>query len=461
MEATVRSLRLWFGLAGLIAVSLAARAQQGSDNHALGRTQAPPVTAFIDVHVLPMDRERILDHQTVMISDRKIIAMGLARDIKVPADARRIAAAGEWLLPGLADMHVHVNVDDDLALFVANGVTTVLHMGLAPPYMVNLDRRAIDSGKLVGPQLFFAFIVDGNAELGLPHVSTPQQARTMVQFAKANGYDFIKVYNNIGGPEFAAIVDEAQLLDMAVIGHGVRAVGLPAALNQGQVMVAHAEEFLYTAFANKTDDAAIPSVVSETRDSNAWVTPNLSGFASFARQWGKPDVVASFLHEPEVAYLSPQTRLDWSTSDYQFRKGSIAEELAFLRRFTKALSDAGVPLLTGTDTPLPGLAPGYSEHDDLRELVEAGATPYQALVAATRSPGQFVKRFVPGSEPFGTVAVGMRADLVLVHENPLTALDTLRKPLGVMASGRWYDAATLAKLLEDRKEHYEAVLCHE
>jgi hypothetical protein len=254
-------------------------------------------------------------------------------------------------------------------------------------------------------------------------------------------------------------VDEAHLLDMAVIGHGVRAVGLPAALNQGQVMVAHAEEFLYTAFANKINDAAIPSVVAATRASGAWVTPNLSGYESFARQWGEPHVLAAFLRAPEITYLSPQTRMDWSTSDYQFRKGSIMDEFAFLRRFTQALSDGGVPFLTGTDTPLPGSLPGYSEHDDLRDLVEAGLTPYQALVAATRSPGQFIKKFVSGAEPFGMVAIGMRADLVLVHENPLTALDTLRKPLGVMASGRWYDAATLAKLLEDRRAHYEAVLC--
>jgi imidazolonepropionase-like amidohydrolase len=457
----VRSLRLGFGLAVLIGLSLAARAQQTSPGEEPEGTQTRSVTAFIDVHILPMDRERVLDHQTVLIFDGKIVAMGRNREVKVPADARRIVATGEWLLPGLADMHVHVKVDDDLALFIASGVTTVLHMGLAPPDMVNLDPGAIESGKLVGPRLFFGFIVDGNADLGLPHVSTPQQARAMVQFAKANGYDFIKVYNGISKEEFAEIVNEAHQLGMAVIGHGVRAVGLPAALYQGQVMVAHAEEFFYTAFANKINDADIPSVVAATRASGAWVTPNLSAFQLFAKQWGKPDVVASFLREPEISYLSPDTRMSWSTSNYQFRKGSITDILAFLRRFTRALSDAGVPLLTGTDTPLPGLLPGYSELDDLRGLVESGVTPYQALVAATRSPGEFIKKFVPGAQAFGVVALGMRADLMLVQENPLGNLETLRNPVGVMAHGRWYDAASLAKLLDDRKKHYEAVLCHE
>lgn len=456
----MQPLRLKLGLAVLIGFSLAAHAQQLPAGEEPDRAQAHSLTAFIDVHVLPMDQERVLDHQTVQVADGKIVAMGPAKEAKVPRDAQRIAAAGKWLLPGLADMHVHVNVDADLALFLANGVTTVLHMGLAPSYVVNLDNRAIDSGKLVGPRLFFGFMIDGNGEGGRPYVSTPQEARAIVQFAKTNGYDFIKVYNSISQPEFTAIVDEAHLLNMAVIGHGVRAVGLPEGLRQGQVMVAHAEEFLYTAFADKTEYAAIPEVAAATRDTHAWVTPNLSGFASFAKQWGKPDVVRGFLRQPEVAYLSPQTRIDWSESNYQFRKGSITEELAFLRRFTKALSDAGVPLLTGTDTPLPGLLPGYSEHDDLRELVEAGLTPYQALVAATRSPGEFIKKFVPGAQPFGVVAPGMRADLVLVQQNPLGDLETLRNPVGVMAHGRWYDAASLVKLLNDRKTQYEAVLGH-
>ena len=459
-ETTVQSLRLWSALAGLFVVALSAHAQQGPRSEA-GDPPPRDVTAFIDTHVVPMDRERELDHQTVLVSAGRIIAMGPAGKIKVPAEARRIDARGEWLLPGLADMHVHVHVDDDLALLLANGVTTVLHMGAAPSEMVALDRDAIAAGKLVGPQLFFAFLIDGTAARGNPHINTPQEARAMVQFAKANDYDFIKVYNSIDAAEFSAIVEEAHALGMAVIGHGVRAVGLPAALYQGQVMVAHGEEFYYTAFAHKIDDAAIPGVAAATRGSGAWVTPNLSGYESFAKQWGKPDVVAALLRAPEVAYLSPQTRMDWSTSGYQFRKGSITDTLAFLRRFTRALSDAGVPLLTGTDTPLPGLLPGYSEHDDLQALVVAGLTSYQALVAATRSPGEFIRKFVPAAEPFGVVATGMRADLVLVRENPLAQLQTLRTPVGVMARGRWYDATALARLLEDRKEHYAAVLCHD
>jgi cytosine/adenosine deaminase-related metal-dependent hydrolase len=200
----------------------------------LGGAPGRTAIAFINVNVLPMDRERVLQHQTVRVADGKIVSVKPAGAATIPAGTKRIDARGEWLLPGLADMHVHVQVNADLALFIANGVTTVLHMGLAPSSMVDLDREDIESGKLVGPQMFFGFIVDGSPRLGLPYVSTPEEARAMVQFAKANRYNYIKVYNNLSPQELAAIVQESQRLGMAVIGHGVRSVGLPAALARGR-----------------------------------------------------------------------------------------------------------------------------------------------------------------------------------------------------------------------------------
>jgi len=110
-------------------------------------------------------------------------------------------------------------------------------------------------------------------EYGFVFVTQPEQAGGLVRLAKTNGYAFIKVYNHISAPVFDALVDEGRKLGMAVIGHGVLAVGLPAALFRGQVMVAHGEEFIYTAFHDKVDQSKIAAVVSETRRSNAYVTP--------------------------------------------------------------------------------------------------------------------------------------------------------------------------------------------
>ena len=424
--------------------------------------QSPGVTAFIDVQVVPMDREQVLAHQTVVVRTDTISEMGAARRVKVPPEALRIEGHGTaYLLPGLADMHTHVMRPEDLLPYTANGVTTILHMGGAPADFVDQIQRSIDGGEVVGPRVFFAFMIDGSPALGQMYVRTPEQARAAVLLAKANGYVFMKVYNGLTPEEFAALVDEGHKQGLPVIGHGVRAVGLPTALFQGQVMVAHAEEFYYTAFAHHvpTDPALVRAVVEDTYRSGAYVTPNLSTFSTIARQWGKPQVIKEFLRDPRVRFLSPDERMDWSDSHYVHNDGDISQILRFLESFTKALAERGVPLLTGTDSPvIPGMLPGYSIHEDLQSLLAAGLTPFQALAAATRVPGEFIGRYVPGAAAFGQIKPGERADLLLVSDNPLQSLETLQRPIGVMSGGRWRTRAQLEALLAEQKSRYESVL---
>jgi hypothetical protein len=424
--------------------------------------QDAAVMAFVDVQVVPMDRERVLAHQTVLVRGNTIVALGAADRVKVPPEAARVAGHGTaYLLPGLADMHTHVMRTEDLLPYTANGVTTILHMGGAPADLVDHVQESIDAGETVGPQVFFAFMIDGSPALSRFYVRTPEQARAAVRLAKANGYVFIKVYNNVTVEEFAAIVEEGRRQGLPVIGHGVRSVGLPAGLFQGQVMVAHAEEFYYTAFGHHipNDPAMVSQVVEETFRSGAYVTPNLSTFSTIARQWGRPEVIRDFMQDARIRFMSPDERVDWSDSDYVHREGDIAPILSFLESFTKALADRGVPLLTGTDSPvIPGMLPGYSIHEDLQRLTAAGLTPFQALSAATRVPGEFIARFVPRALPFGEIKPGMRADLLLVSANPLHSLESLRQPLGVMSAGRWRTRQQLDALLAEQKTRYDRVL---
>lgn len=229
-----------------------------------GFTHASSPIGFVDVNIVPMDEERVLYHQTVLVQDEVIAHIGPVGKVAIPDGAQRVEGNGTaYLVPGLADMHVHIAEADDLALFIANGVTTALHMGGDPAKAVGTISRELEIGPVVSPRMFFAFLVDGGGPL--LNVNTPALARSAVQLAKANGYDFIKVYNELSPPVFAAIVAEAKQRDMAVIGHGVRAVGLPKALFEGQVMVAHAEEFIYTTFANRADRDLILGVAAFCR----------------------------------------------------------------------------------------------------------------------------------------------------------------------------------------------------
>jgi hypothetical protein len=433
--------------------------------------EATAVTAFTHVCVLPMDSNEVLHDQTVLVEGAKIAAIGPR--ISVPATATVIDGHGSACLsPGLADMHTHSDTTEDMKLFLANGVTTMLNMGHASEAFMDEVRPAINSGKLPGPHVYVGLLVDGSAQFDNLFVTTPAEARAIVDIAKTNGYDFIKVYNDLSPACFRAIIEEGKRLHMSVIGHGVTRVGVEKQLAMGQIMVAHTEEFLYTVFSHPDlsapnpaildptppNPADIPRVISFLKLDKAFVTADLYNYAMIARQWGKPEVVRSIMQNQELRYLSPMRRMKWSRSGYAEKSGSVDANLAFLRRFTKDMANAGVPLITGTDTPsTPGVAPGFSLHDDMESLEAAGLSRYQVLAAATRTPGEFIRRSLRESEPFGSVAVGSRADLVLSASNPLDDLSTLRKPLGVMAGGKWYTQTDLQTLLDEVAKEYEDV----
>ncbi|MFI4970455.1 MAG: amidohydrolase family protein [Lysobacterales bacterium] len=436
---------------------------------ALAQTSQPQqaaIAAFIAVNVVPMDSDRVLSDQTVLVENGRISAIG--PKLLVPRNARIIDGHGSaFLSPGLADMHTHADTSDDMKLYLANGVTSVLNMGEASSGFMAQVRPAINAGRKPGPHVYAAFLVDGSPRYGHFTVTTPDEARWIVRLAKTNGYEFIKVYNNLSPESFQALIDEGRRQHMSVVGHGVDRVGVESQLDAGQLMVAHTEEFMYTFFDHAKegqivftlDPARIPAAIALVQRNKAFVTADINTYATIARQWGKPDVVADFLKQPEVRYLSPDRRIEWKEAGYDAHMGDLGANLEFLKRFTRAMSDAGVPLITGTDAPtIPGLAPGYSLHDDLRALEDAGLSRYQVLSTATRTPGEMIRRGVPGAGRFGTITVGSRADLILSAKNPLDDLSTLRKPLGVMANGNWYAATDLQALLDGVARKYDEAL---
>jgi len=249
-----------------------------------------------------------------------------------------------------------------------------------------------------------------------------------------------------------------------VIGHGVRAVGLPEALFRGKVMVAHMEEFLYTALAGKPDEGRMAQIAADARRSGAYVTPNLSFFEAIVRQWGHPEERARMFAHPLVPYLSPYTRWIWASPRRNYAaftqgRNGIEGQYSFLQRLTREMHRQGVPLLAGTDTPIiPGLLPGIGLVEDVRTLTEAGLTPWEALATGTRNPGEFLAKYVPQSQPLGRVAPGWRADLLLVAEDPTRSVDALRTPLGVMKAGHWRTAEELQVGLEASRKAMDVVI---
>lgn len=426
--------------------------------------KAADVTAFVRVNIVPMDRERVLRGQTVIVRDGRIAGIGTG--LSIPDGAKVIDGRGTaWLLPGLADMHVHADTREDLAVMLANGITTALNMGEASNAFVGRTRAAVEQGEIPGPRTFAALAVDGSSRYGHLVVPTPEAARWVVGLAKTNGYEFIKVYNGLSPEVFAAVAEAAKATGIPIVGHGVESLGLERQVAGGQLMIAHLEEFLYSymRFPPSSDASAAPNdaeivrAVEFAKRSGIVVTADLATFQAIAGQWGRPDVVRNHLRYGETHYLSPDDRVSWYKSGYQRRQGSLVARAQFLGRFVKALADAGVPLIAGTDAPsIPGLAVGYSLHEGFNALEAAGLTRFQVLATATSAPGAFIRRARPEEVPFGTIEVGSRADLLLVAGNPLDDLNVLQVPLGVMAGGRWHAANNIKMLLNSVAETYQA-----
>lgn len=442
---------------------------------------AQEVVAFTNVSVIPMDRERVLANQTVLVRDGRIAAVGSAASVQVPADARRVDGAGKFLIPGLADMHAHLLSDaavpdsvapDELRIMLANGVTTARLM-IGTPEQFPLRAR-VASGEIPGPALYLASPQFAGRRYGEPHfngvvVATPEQARVAVQQVKADGYDFIKLTLFISVPVYEAVVDEAAKVGIKVIGHVDPQVGLARALTAGQ-QIEHLAMYFEAALRDGApmtgsvsdyfiyrpanwesldwlDDAKLDSLGRVTAAAGVWSSPTLT-FFKLAFAIGQPDSVIEA--RPDYAVLPDSLRRQMREGrDYFWRNPPSAERRARYvearNRIVRAIHQAGGRILAGSDSPEFFLLYGWTLHRELESLVEAGLPPFAALEAATRNPAEWLGTLAES----GTVEPGKRADLVLLDANPLTDIRNTQRIAGVMRAGHWYPAAELSRMIDE------------
>lgn len=393
-----------------------------------------------------------------------IAAMGPG--LSVPAGAVVIDARGKWLSPGLADMHIHSDTTDELAVYLANGVTTVLNMGGARQGFLDSTAPKANRGEIPAPHVYTSWLVDGVPDYNGFLLKTPAQARAFPALAKAQGYDFIKVYVGLKPAVYTALAQAAKAAGLPLVGHGVYKVRIDRQLAQGQVMIAHLEEFFYSYLfpppaengfgENLPPEKRIADAVALVKKYDATVTADPLTYRTIAMLASHPERGPPIFADPQFELLPHARRMQWLTSDYFTKTANLLPRADYDRKLVKAFADAGVRLIVGTDSPtIPGLFPGSSVNDDLDELRAAGLSTYQALAAATAGPGDFIAK-TKGGTPFGRVIPGARADLILTAANPLTDLATLREPLGVMAAGKWRDAAALEKLKDGVRSRYGA-----
>jgi hypothetical protein len=407
-----------------------------------------PATAFVDFNVVPMDRDVVLRHQTVLVRGRRIERIDDVAAVELPRGAQIVEGDGsQYLMPGLTDAHVHLRgtYEDLLPLFVANGVTTVFNLEGRPSHLA-LKRR-IASGEQQGPMVYTAgrFVAE-------PEVRTPAEARAEVAHQATRGYDFVKLHGDLSAETYRALTEAGRELQIPIVGHAPRNLPLSEVLENGQVALSHAEELLQTELRS-LDPADIPDIAQRMAEAGTWLMPTLAHFDATAAQWGSRQAVLGALESDEASYLPQSVRQEWLTDNVfvdadAADRDRILDMADYQRPLIRALHEAGVPMLAGTDTPIPTLVPGFSLHLEIEALREAGLSGYDALVTATVNPGRFIKSYVDAGAHFGVLERGARADIVMLAADPRLDPTALHRPGGVMVRGEWYDRADLDLLLD-------------
>jgi len=419
-------------------VAALAGADAGAATPELSRDDSRPLSAVVDVTVIDAAKGVARPGQTVVLRGGRIEAAGDAGHVGVPQRARVIDGKGKFLIPGLWDMHAHVlwpGLDGFFPLFVANGVTGVRDMGTHfPPPVVERWRDQVRKAARVGPRFVWAGpVVDGPTPVwpGSTPVASEADARRAVRDRKAQGMDFVKVYEFLARDHYFALMDEAKRVGIPVVGHVPQSITAAEASDAGQRCIEH--------LSGSVDEDGAAELAARFKRNGTWVCPTLAIDWTFALR-DDPAVSgrAELKYLPEAVVKVVQLPIPHPGAEVAMRQ--LRRKAAVLR----VMHRAGVPVLAGTDGPMAASVPGFSLHDELRLLVkEAGFTPAEALRAATFNPAVFLGK----EAEMGSVEAGKVADLVLLEADPLKDIENVRRIATVIADGRVFDRKDLDRIL--------------
>lgn len=452
-----------------------------------GSSPQGKVVAFINVNVIPMDRERVIRNQTVIVRNNTIAAIGDAKRINVPAGAQKVDGTDKFLIPGLMDMHVHLFSDDEFPdalaedefkVMIAYGVTTIRLMIGTPEQLVLREKSA--KGEILAPTIFAASPhLTGRKQPNAYVVTTEAEARAAVVKSKRDGYDFIKVTTYLAPEVYEAIADEASKQNIRVVGHAdSRSVGLQRALKARQ-QIEHLDSYLEALLPDNApvkgsvsdiyvynpknwesidylDEKKIPELARLTVKANPFVTPTLH---LFKFTFGKGRSEESFMAQPDIRFYPRKTIDQWTRASkrYLSTAAPVEKREKYVRvrnQIVKAIYDAGGRIMAGSDTPEWLMLYGHTLHLELIDLRDAGLSNYAALETATRNPAMYLGLL----DQTGTIEKRKRGDLVLLDANPLDDIANTQRRAGVMIKGRYFTQTEMDRWLDDIAPRFQHAL---
>ncbi|OZY86386.1 amidohydrolase [Cellvibrio mixtus] len=432
-------------------------------------TEQPIVADYVfnNVHIIPMDREVVLESKALAVRNGRIIAIvdqSQADKINAPV---KIEGGGRYLMPGLADMHVHMRWNPQVMfnLFLAHGVTTVANMrlsdgGSAVDHLAWRDQIA--RGEIPGPR----YLVSGaHMERNFP--KDIAQVNSVLDEHVQKKLDFVKVHGDLPVDIYNALVKGAKHRNLRIIGHAQH--GMPLKKTLEMHGLEHMEELLYVSNDHLHSEAIakdfLPAyrenvkrlknpehrkrVIDEIANTDIYIDPTLIVY-KMVGHWADDGFLAAMADDEDLRYLPSSVRAHWlssKTNPYQQKgfpipKSEVDDNLKVLFTLTKELHDQGVPLLLGTDT-FGTLVPGKAVHQELLLLVQAGLTPYEALRTGTVN----VSRYLGEQEFSGIIRSGYKADFILLEKNPLKDISNSNSVSGVFTQKMWHDRKNIRTFL--------------
>ena len=425
----------------------------------------PPVAAaqdrtlFENAQIRTMFGEELISRGYI-VTDGGRIAEVASGDFDGSFEGERVDAAGQTIMPGLADMHVHYYDDGMGVAYLANGITLVRNL-TGSIYAARRDEAA-RNGRLMGPLVVTSGpIIDGGEGFErdfFVRARSPEEARGAVRSQARSGYGAVKLYEQLDAETYRAAAAEARENGLRIYTHVPQSLDVEDVLALGVDTIEHLDgyaqamardgfsterKYAWAQWWANVDPGKFDALARQTVEATTWSVP------TFAITYGR---LRS--NDPDAYFALPEARLlplwaqSWrpSAQGYAADRAFFAPSLERKIAFVAALRRHGANMLIGTDGPNPFVTPGYAIHDELAAFVRAGYSNFEVLRIATVEAA----RFIGAKGRTGTLAVGSPADLVMLSSDPVGDLAVLREPAGVMVNGHWYDRAALDTGLERR-----------
>lgn len=398
----------------------ATRDRMGDLRRMAGAT--PPIAAgdyaLTGIRLIDGTGDAPVEDAVLVVRGGRIIAVGARGRVSIPKGMRTIDGRGATVIPGLWDMHAHASQVEWGPAYRGAGVTTIRDMGGEERFLLAL-RSTLASPTSVGPRVLLAGLIDGDdsTAFGARVAATAEEGRAAVDHYHAAGFVQMKLYSDLQPDVVRAIVERAHALGMTVTGHVPRSLGILGAIDAGMDHVAHMP------VSGDTASAEVREVIARLAARHVVVDPTIPWNELLGRSRETP--VASF--EPGIVHAPPALAANYRTASSNTPAAQVREgqrrQLALLR----AMHDAGVPLVAGTD----GAVPGYSLLRSIELFVAAGFTPMEAIQSATIVPA----RAMGEAAARGTLEVGKHADFVVLDANPLEEITNIRRTRWVARDG--------------------------